>query len=204
VRSIDFKVGYLLLCILALNFITNTTIFPLIFIATCCFVIYQNWQHVNIAGLVIIILVMKVVEMPLWHFVDKSNNYIVFASYFLIDLPVILLVTFRVQLSRFTEFRRFGHFDKTRYTITNADLIVGKIYILYCLINVLALVENGLRHLDDFGLDSQSSNAVWLYKNARVIWNNYEYIKHGINMIELIAILTTASNYMRSARILKG
>lgn len=189
---------------LALYNISDTTIFPAIFIFTCGIVIFQNRHHANIAALILIILVMKILEMPLWYLVDKTNNYLVFSSYFLIDLPVILLVAFRVPLSRYIEYRRFGHFDKTRYTITNADLIVGKIYILYCLINLLALIENGLRHLDDFGFDSQSDTAVWLYHNARLIWNNYEYIKHGMNMVEFIAILTTASNYMRSGKVLRA
>jgi hypothetical protein len=170
----------------------------------CCYAIFENKMHINIVGLISIIMAMRVVEKLLWWLVVDANNYIIFGSYFLIDLPVILLVAFRAPLSRFIEFKRFGEFDAQRYTITNADLVIGKVYMIYCLINLLALGENALRHLDDFGFDKSADATVWLYNHARVIWSSYEYVKYMLNMIEFIAILSTVSNYMRSPRFLKS
>lgn len=148
-------------------------------------------------------MAMRVIEMSLWFLIADANNYVIFGSYFLIDLPVILLVAFRAPLSRFIDHKRYGEFDPERYCITNADLVIGKVYMIYCLINFLALAENGLRHLGDFGFDSHSAIAVWLYNHARVIWIYYEYIKYPLNMLEFIAILSTASRYMRSPRFFK-
>jgi hypothetical protein len=199
-------IGYIVLTLLALWQIANPATFALVFLVTCSYTIFLNREHINIVGLIAIIMLMKIVELPIgmgW-LLPEASNYAIFASYFLIDLPVILLVALRVPLSRFIDYKRFGDFDEHRYKITNADLVVGKIYIIYCLINLLALIENGLRHLGDFGFDSQSNVALWLYSNARIIWDHYEYLKHILNMFEFFAILTTVSNYMRSAHFFKG
>jgi hypothetical protein len=199
-------IGYIVLSIVALSQITNPATFTLVFLITCGYAIFQNREHINIVGLIAIIMLMKVIELPVsmgW-LLTSASNYTLFGSYFLIDLPVILLVALRVPLSRFIDYKRFGDFDKHRYKITNADLVIGKTYMMYCLINLLALIENSLRHLDDFGFDGQSNVALWLYQNARILWDHYEYLKHILNMSEFFIILTTVSNYMRSPHFLKS
>lgn len=103
------------------------------------------------------------------------------------------------------EYRRLGKLDDPeRFIVTNADLLVGKIYITYCIINLLAIVEHAFRHLDDFGFPSDAEYTIFLFNNMRVIWDYYEYVKHSLNFIEFIAVFATVSSYMRSERILKA
>ncbi|UAA40449.1 hypothetical protein KIH87_08985 [Paraneptunicella aestuarii] len=103
------------------------------------------------------------------------------------------------------EFKARGQLDDPdKYVVTNADLIVGKIYITYCIINLLALLEHSLRHLDHFGFPKDASYTVYLYENFRLIWGHYELVKHSLNIVEFMAVFSTISNYMRSERMLKA
>ncbi|MCY7294009.1 hypothetical protein [Alteromonas sp. a30] len=184
----------------------SSTIFILIFLLACIYSIYQNRYHVNIVSLLTILLGVKTAELTILKLVlDTSSSYVIFSSFFLVDIPAIVLIALRVPLCRFIEFKRRGKLeDKNRFVVTNADLLVGKIYITYCIINLLALIEHAFRHLEDFGFPADAEYTIFLYENFRVIWSYYEYVKHTLNIIEFIAVFATISSYMRSERILKA
>lgn len=198
--------GYLIFAALAVANFSNPSNFILVFFATCLYSILVNRTHVNIVALLSILLVFKVVEFGLLELtVHTRNSYIIYSIYFLVDIPVIIAIALRVHLFRYFDYKKNGQSpEPDKYLVTNADLIVGKIYIMYCLINFLALAEHALRHLEDFGFPEDASYTVYLYENARFIWSNFAFIKHFLNVLEFIAVFGTISNYMRSERMLKA
>lgn len=199
--------GYICIAALGVAFIQSPHIFILLFIVACLYSIYQNRAFVNIVSLLCILLGVKLGELAILEFVrDTKSNYLIFSSFFLVDIPAIILIGLRVPLCRYIDYLRSGKelYDPDRFVVTNADLLVGKIYITYCIINLLALLEHAFRHLDDFGFPPDAQYTIYLFKNLRLIYEYYEYVKHSLNIIEFIAVFATVSNYMRSERILKA
>ncbi len=199
-------VGYVCIAALGVAFIQVPKMFILLFLVACIYSIYQNRAYINIVSLLLILLGAKTGELAILELVrDTKSNYLIFSSFFLVDIPAIILIGLRVPLCRYMEYRRLGKLDDPeRFIVTNADLLVGKIYITYCIINLLAIVEHAFRHLDDFGFPSDAEYTIFLFNNMRVIWDYYEYVKHSLNFIEFIAVFATVSSYMRSERILKA
>ena len=197
--------GYICIAALGVAFIKIPHIFILLFIVACIYSIYQNRAFINIVSLLCILLIVKLGELAILELVrDTKSNYLIFSSFFLVDVPAIVLIGLRVPLFRYLDYWRFGkeRYEPDRFAVTNADLLVGKIYITYCIINLLALAEHALRHLDDFGFPPDAQYTIYLYQNLRLIYEHYEYLKHSLNFIEFIAVFATVSNYMRSERIL--
>lgn len=198
--------GYICIATLGVAFIQSPRIFILLFLLACVYSIYQNRTFVNIVSLLLILLGVKTAELAILELIrDTKSNYLIFSSFFLVDIPAIVLIGLRVPMCRYIEYRKRGKLeDPDRFVVTNADLLVGKIYITYCIINLLALVEHAFRHLDDFGFPADAGYTVFLFENFRVIWDYYEYVKHSLNFIEFVAVFATVSNYMRSERILNA
>lgn len=197
--------GYICIAALGVAFIGSPHVFILLFITACIYSIYQNRAFVNIVSLLCILLTVKLGELAILEFVKETkSNYLIFSSFFLVDIPAIVLIGLRVPLFRYLDYLRFGkeQYEPDRFVVTNADLLVGKIYITYVIINLLALAEHALRHLDDFGFPPDAQYTIYLYQNLRLIYEYYEYLKHSLNFIEFIAVFATVSNYMRSERIL--
>lgn len=198
--------GYVCIAALAVAFMHSSMTFILIFLLACVYSIFQNRHYANIVSLLLILLSVKTAELTIMSLVAETNsNYVIFSSFFLVDVPAIILIALRVPICRYFDFKRKGVIDNgSKFVVTNADLLVGKIYITYCIINLLALVEHAFRHLEDFGFPADANYTIFLYENLRVIWENYEYIKHTLNIIEFIAVFATISNYMRSERVLQA
>ena len=198
--------GYAVIAALAVAYIEDPQAFILTFLCACCYSIFLNRRHLNTVSLLAILLFVKLAELAVVSFVTQTNNnYVIFSSFFLIDIPAVILTALRVPACRMIEYQATNAIkDPDIYTITNADLIVGRIYIIYCFINLLALLEHALRHLEHFGFPVDAPYTIYLYENFRLIWENYEYLKHTLNLVEFIAVLATVSNYMRSARFLRA
>lgn len=81
-------------------------------------------------------------------------------------------------------------------------MLLGGVYTLYLLINLLALAEHIIRHLDDLGFPESAGYVSYLYENARFIYNVFPYLKHALNAVEFIAIWSTIVNYMRSDKVM--
>ena len=204
--NVFIALGYAVIAALGVAFIQTPHIFILVFLFACCYSIFVNRAHVNIVSLLAILLLIKTAEFAILFFVTGTkSNYIIFSSFFLIDVPAIILIALRTPLCRMIEYKLTGSIkDADTYVVTNADLLVGKIYIIYCFINLLALIEHALRHLEHFGFPEDAPYTVYMYENFRLIWDNYEYLKHTLNFIEFVAVFATVSNYMRSERIFKA
>ena len=131
--------GYVCIAALGVAFIQSPRVFILLFLVACLYSIYQNRTYVNIVSLLLILLGVKTAELGILELIrDTKSNYLIFSSFFLVDIPAIILIGLRVPMCRFIEYRRLGRLDDPeRYVVTNADLLVGKIYITYCIINCL-------------------------------------------------------------------
>lgn len=197
------EIGYLALALVAIANVSSFYYVTSTYVIACCYGIYKNRHHVNISSLLGVILCAKLSEILLYSgigLMGTRNTYILLASDFLIDIPVVLLVLSRVLWLRAYDNSKYGTYCPDKYVPTNADLVIIKLYLIYILVNVLAIVEHSLRHLEYFGVPIDHHWTQYLYENARFIYNNIEYIKNMLNIAELVAILSTAERYMRSPR----
>jgi len=55
-------------------------------------------------------------------------------------------------------------------------------------VNLLALAEHFLRHLDSFGLPVSNELTAFLFENARFIYHIFPYVKHTLNISEFLVI----------------
>ncbi len=154
---------------------------------------YLNRNHVNILGLIYIVLAVRSAEYLTWLVWDTRSAYIIYPVQFLLDLTVIYLITYRWEI-----YLRFNpSADPKEIVFTHADYFLKNIYKLYLLVISVAFMEHVIRNIDDFGFPEEWSNPDLLF-----MYNYIIPIRYTLNVIEYILILGMAHQSMRSAKVL--
>jgi len=191
-KSLSF-IAYSLFLILAIYFYDQPNLHSYLYVSVCLFALIYNWKIPNTASLITLLLIVKVIELTIYPLLPL-NVYIPQAFYLLLDLSVTIVIALRPAFCRYIELKVTGVCETQKYSITNADMLVGVIYFLYLFVSLLMIGEHLLRHLDHIGLEY----SAWLNEHARVIWNNHINIKMPLNILEFVAIITTTKAYMRT------
>lgn len=162
-----------------------------LFIGACLIAYFINRHHVNIVMLLAIILLFRVGETSFWLFVDLSKHaYIHYSIQILINVAVIAVINARWRI--YYKLNKNASKDEAYYT--NADFSLILIYFAYIVVIILAMGEHLLRHLDDVGFPAEYNMRIL------VIYNNYEYLKGFINLVESATLLAAFKTYFRSER----
>lgn len=191
-KSLSF-LAYTLFLVLTVYFYDQLSAYKYLYIVVCIYTLVSNWKIPNTASLIALLLTAKIIELSIYPLLPL-NVYAPQAFYFLLDLSITFIIAFRPAICRKIEFLLTGKCVSDRYSITNADMLVGVIYFLYLFVSLLMIGEHLLRHLDHIGLEYSH----WLNQNARVVWNNQATIKILLNVLEFVVILTTTRAYMRN------
>ena len=161
-------------------------------------IIFMNRHNVNIVHVSAALLTMFFIEMLIFEnlIVTKSEtmsqmwvNAIVYTTHFIIDLVLFLLLAFRAP---FTRARLQAQGKPHCHVFTyNSEFALASLFIVFILVDVLALVENFIRHLDEFGLSTQ---VVQMFSNWTMFFYSYVPIKSVLLGITFLLIWTMATS----------
>ena len=187
-QSFCYLVSLYLIYLLLLQYFDFSpwTAFTYIYLVVCVLVMAINKADVNITSLLVLLLLFRIVEVTVFPQL-KMNIYLPQLFYFCIDALVTTLIAFRPAICRLITKGLNKPSQNDRFYVTQADMLVGAIYILYLPVSILMIGEHLLRHLDHIGLPYNA----WLNQHARVIWSNHANIKFPLNLLEFVALLTT-------------
>jgi hypothetical protein len=164
------------------------------------FVVGRIGWSINILSILVLIGGFKALEILLVPVVWEYSNYVIYSTWFLLDLILYVFIMYRAPAVRLL----VGTKNADDICFTNADLTLGWVHLLHCGASLLSLIEHSLRHLDDFGVPASIPLVQWLNSNAVVIYYSYKPFQVGLNIIEVSAVFATAGRYMRSARFLNA
>ncbi|UAA38229.1 hypothetical protein KIH87_16280 [Paraneptunicella aestuarii] len=187
----------------------------LVYIASCGLVIVSNFRYVNVVSLATILMFTKLFELVLYeNLFLYFNAYGLYFSYVLIDLFVMILIYFRVPITRGIHESMGWHMDEDEWFTTNTDLLLALMQMLHLLIGVLMLIEHLLRNLDDIYIPSffklfLSSEFVdgitcWLASNCRLIYDNYVFMVLTVTGLEFLILLFPAGVYPIEKRLMNS
>ncbi|WP_281558903.1 hypothetical protein [Thalassomonas sp. RHCl1] len=137
-------------------------------------IMLQYKNNDNVRHLCGIMLTVYLLQFLLFTFVIKTNsetlskmtvNTIIFGTHFLIDLVLYVLVSNRVH---FTRDRLKAKGKPTDHVfIYRAEFALISVFALFMAVDLLALLENFIRHLDEFGVNAETAKMFsgwnWLY-----------------------------------------
>ncbi|WDE06684.1 hypothetical protein SG34_007205 [Thalassomonas viridans] len=153
----------------------------LIINASLLMIMLMNRRNINVVHLCALMLAVYLGEMLLFkHFiVTRSDslsamqvNAIIFSVHFLTDLLLFFLVVFRAPLTRSRLAARnkpYGHI----FTY-NAEFALTGLFMVFMAVDLLALGENFIRHLDEFGFSPETAQ---LLSGWNWVYYQYENIK---------------------------
>lgn len=186
---------FLVVAFITLTQATGFRTLDMLFIACGVVAYIYNRQETNITSLLFVLILVRSVEIGFWLTLDMKNAYIGYPALIVLDSIALYMITKRNKFLAKWEFRKTGSVTPHKYVFTNADYILSLIYKCYLAITVLSLVEHFMRHLEDLGLPEE-----WSQPELLVVYNSYFFIKATLNMMEYVAILTTAHKIMQSER----
>jgi hypothetical protein len=177
----------------------NTTIL-LLYLVAVVFALGRTGWSLNIVSMLALIAVFKVAELLLLPVVWQYSNYVIYATWFTLDLLLYFCIIYRAPLMR----TLLPPEQAKEVCFTHADLTLGWVHLLHCGASLLSLFEHSLRHLDDFGVPVGWPVVAWLNAHAVVVYYMYMPFQVGLNFVEITAIFATASRYMQSPRFLRA
>lgn len=183
----------------------------LTYIVTCIFVALTNFRLVNIVTLVGALALIKTTEYLIFeNFLHYFNAYSFYTTYIFIDAFLMLYIYFRVPIIRGIHESNGLVMDEEKWFITNADLLLSLIQLLHVLVGGLMLIEHLLRNLEDtylpqilklvFPSDAIDSMTSWLFHNAMLIYDNFEFLELSITGLEFLVILSSTSYYLQNKK----
>jgi len=179
-------------------YVQDAVFFIVAFLLSCAFLLFWFRQNINLFSTILVLTLAKLVELSLLPFLLQAGNFLLYPMWMLIDLLVVFGLMFKLPVLRML----YSAGNTSDYSITRADMLLGGIYVFYFILNLLALLEHSLRHLDTFGAPSDAGYVIYLYENLRIIYHLFPYLKHALNIMEFIAIWSTTVNYMQSNRVM--
>lgn len=172
----------------------------LIFLGVCFVIVSQNPSYISILNCVSLLLLMVInrdnvnvvhlcagllliylAEMILFEgfIVIESGtmsqmrvNTIIYSTHLLVDLVAFLWLIFRAPFTR----ARLAAQDKPyeHVFIYNAEFALSSLFVVFMCVDLLALGENFIRHLDEFGVSTEIAE---IFSDWTVIFYSYSPAK---------------------------
>ncbi|WDE05073.1 hypothetical protein SG34_027865 [Thalassomonas viridans] len=161
-------------------------------------IIFMNRHNVNIVHVCAGLLVVYFIEMLIFEnlIVTKSAaisqvwvNAIIYTAHFVLDLMLFLLLTYRASFTR-ARLRAQGKPHAHVFTY-NSEFALTSLFVVFMLVDLLALGENFIRHLDEFGL---SAETVQRFANWTMVFYSYVPVKSVLLGITFLLIWTMTTS----------
>ncbi|WDE09005.1 hypothetical protein SG34_029945 [Thalassomonas viridans] len=155
-------------------------------------IMLMNRRNINVVHLCGALLTVYIIEMLLFEFVviiERGRmspmwlNASIYATHFVIDLMLFILVALRAPFTRGRLAAQGKPYDHV--FIYNSEFGLKSLFIVFMLVDLLALVENFIRHLDEFGL---SDNIAQLFSNLTIVYYSYSPVKFVLLGITFLLI----------------
>lgn len=163
---------------------TNPNILDIINIAALLYVVVRR-PDVNTITLVTIILALRIADSLIFADLSGLNNYILHPVLFLFNVVAIGLVWFRPLLaSKYGPASTKGH---KALAVTHQDIIIGFVFTLQGVWQLLAFLEHVSRHFDDVGLGGVF-DVSWWYEHSRLVYNSYPTVQFTFALVGVLIL----------------
>ncbi|GEK11772.1 hypothetical protein [Pseudoalteromonas peptidolytica] len=159
------------------------------------------FSDTNIRHICILLFVTHLLGFSFFHFElfalsDESiqvwKNNRIYLIHFLTDVVMFLLIATRPILSR-NWLTRKGKETK-EVLMTNADMALMTVFLLFICIDLLAMAENLIRNLEYLGVNEEFAKQFWGWD---WVFYNYSSIKSILLGLELAAVLSITTKMAR-------
>lgn len=149
--------------------------------ASLLLVMLMNRHNVNVVHLCVALLAVYLGEMLVFEYFIKTSsetlsamwvNIIIFSVHLLVDLLLFFLVMFRAPVTRSLLATRNKPYEHV--FIYNAEFALSSLFVVFMAVDLLALGENFIRHLDQLGFSGESAQ---LFSGWNWLYHQYENIK---------------------------
>ena len=153
----------------------------LIINASLLMIMLMNRRNINVVHLCALMLAVCLGEVLLFEHVILTRsdtlsamqvNTIIFSLHFLADLLLFCLVMFRAPFTRSYLAARNKAYDHV--FIYNAEFALTSLFVVFMAVDLLALGENFIRHLDELGFSLETAQ---LFSGWNWVYYQYETIK---------------------------
>ncbi|WDD97875.1 hypothetical protein [Thalassomonas actiniarum] len=159
-------------------------------------IMLMNRHNINVVHLCAALLAVYLGEMLVFeYFIDTTSdtlsamwvNAIIFSVHLLVDVLLFFLVVFRAPVTRCLLAAREQPYD--HIFIYNAEFALSSLFVVFMAVDLLALGENFIRHLDELGFSGESARFFsgwnWLYHQ----YENIKFVLLGMTFL-LIWMMT--------------
>ncbi len=183
-KAADLVVFSILAYLAAQYYVVNSNMFDAINIGALAYVMIRR-PDINTVTLTLLILAGRLIDSVLLYDMQQVGGYIAYPVLFLFNVVAIVLIWFRPLLvSKYGVGRMRNHKE---LAVTHQDIVIGFLFTLQAIFQLLAFIEHLSRHLDDIGL-AQVLDANWWYENSRIIYNHYEEIQFLFAVLGLLIL----------------
>ncbi|MFT5760740.1 MAG: hypothetical protein ACI9LM_005527 [Alteromonadaceae bacterium] len=186
-----FKLILIILGVLVAVISENQLLIGSLIIGSLLFILITNRDKPNVFHLCFGFITLKILEMIIFEnfIIYESNtlssmwiNAIIFSIHFITDLFFFLFVLFRAPLSRIVLLAINKPIDNIY--MYQAEFAFMSLYVVLMLVDLAALLENFIRHLDQLGFSDEIAehftNWTWIF---------YHYIEIKSSLVGIFFIL---------------
>ena len=151
-----------------------------------------NRHNINVVHLCGVMLAVYLGEMMIFdHVIVTSSetlsamwvNAIIFSAHLLVDLLLFFLVMFRAPFTR--SLLAAQNKPHHHIFIYNAEFALTSLFVVFMVVDLLALGENFIRHLDELGVSLKMAQT---FSGWNWIYYQYEHIKFVLLGITFLLI----------------
>ena len=152
----------------------------------------------NILSLCLGLLGFIIIERIIFLFVSKNNtplvwtNHIIFSIHFAMDLGCIFFLIYRGVLCRWL-YRNYLY-TVQKFHLTNADISMLLVMVLFLLVDLAAMAENLLRNLEHLGVSEELAKPLW---ELNWIFYHYPELKASIMGLQFLVLWSTVTKMAR-------
>ncbi|ATD09168.1 hypothetical protein SIO17_18960 [Pseudoalteromonas piscicida] len=125
-------------------------------------------------------------SLHLW----KNNR--IYLIHLVTDIVTFLAVAFRPAFSRIWLARK--NISSHEIKMTNADMALMTVFLLFISVDFLAFIENLIRNLDYLGVNEEFAKQFWGWN---WVFYNYSIMKNILLGLELLAVLSITTKVAR-------
>ncbi|WMN60691.1 hypothetical protein NI389_05105 [Pseudoalteromonas xiamenensis] len=154
-----------------------------------------NKDEFNFTYLIKVIIAFTIVESLLGLTIFKLithkpgfiQNSIIFTSHLIIDILIAYFISNRKSICLKYIKNISIETKKEIFEKSLLDAPLLGVYLLFCIVDTLALLENLLRHLDKIGFPAEAASK---FSDFQFLYNNYEYIKYALLSLVLLLFIS--------------
>jgi uncharacterized membrane protein len=167
--------SFVLIIIASVKWYMTPYYFDILMLASLMYCAFRRRENVNIISLCLLLIIFKVVNAGIMSGAQCMRPIVYFSLMAFMNLVVLGLIWTRpITLSQIGPFKH-----RTGWTITKADDMIGLVFILMIIFDILLVIEQLLRYL---GFDAR-----WFY-------DMYEVIQLSFAVISISVLLGIVTN----------